>query len=58
MEYLIPIWWPSVSKIVQKHRGTKFSHCSYYCKTASNSEKQNYLLKIKSCFVGKSIKMK
>ncbi len=37
MEYLIPIWWPSVSKIVQKHRGTRFSHCSCHCKTVSNS---------------------
>ncbi len=37
MEYLIPIWWPSVSKIVQKHRGTSFSHCSCHCKTVSNS---------------------
>ncbi len=33
MEYLIPIWWPSVSKIVQKHRGTRFSHCSCHCNT-------------------------
>ncbi len=23
MEYLIPIWWPSVSKIVQKHRDSE-----------------------------------
>ncbi len=37
MEYLIPIWWPSVSKIVQKHRGTRVSHCSCHCKTVSNS---------------------
>ncbi len=37
MEYLIPIWWPSVSKIVQKHNGTWFSHCSCHCKTVSNS---------------------
>ncbi len=32
MEYLIPIWWTSVSKIVQKHCGTRFSHCSGQCK--------------------------
>ncbi len=25
MEYLIPIWWPSVSKIVQKHHGQSFN---------------------------------
>ncbi len=36
MEYLIPIWWPSVSKIVQKHRRTRFSHCRCHCKTVSN----------------------
>ncbi len=36
MEYLISIWWPSVSKIVQKHPGTRSSHCSYHFKTASN----------------------
>ncbi len=24
MEYVIPICWPSVSKIVRKHRGTRF----------------------------------
>ncbi len=35
-EYLIPIWWPSVSKIVQKHCGTRISHCSFHCKTVSN----------------------
>ncbi len=35
MEYLISIWWPSVSKIVQKH-GTGFSQCSCHCKTVSN----------------------
>ncbi len=32
MEYLIPIWWPYVSKIVQKLRGPRFSHCSCHCK--------------------------
>ncbi len=37
MEYSIPICWPSVSTIVQKHRGTRFSPCSCHCKTASNS---------------------
>ncbi len=37
MEYLIPIWWPSVSKIVQKLRGTRFSRCSSHWKTVSNS---------------------
>ncbi len=37
MEYFIIIWWPSVSKIVQKHRGTRFSRCSCHCKTVSNS---------------------
>ncbi len=37
MEYLVPIWWPSVSKIVQKHYGTRFSHCCSHCKTVSNS---------------------
>ncbi len=37
MEYFIPNWWPSVSKIVQKHHGTRFSHCSCHCKTVSNS---------------------
>ncbi len=37
MEYLIPIWWPSVYKIVQKHRGIRFSHCSCHCETVSNS---------------------
>ncbi len=37
MEYLIAIWLPSVSKIVQKQRGTRFLHCSCHCKTVSNS---------------------
>ncbi len=37
MEYLIPIWWPSVSRIVQKYHGTRFSHCSCHCKTVSKS---------------------
>ncbi len=26
-----------MSKIVQKHCGTRFSHCSSHCKTVSNS---------------------
>ncbi len=46
MEYLIPIWWPSLSKIVQKHRGPRFSHCRCHCKTVSNSvcpREQQYL---------------
>ncbi len=33
MEYLIPIWWPSVFKIVQEHCETRFSHCSCLCKS-------------------------
>ncbi len=37
MEYLIPIWWPFVSKIVQKQHGPRFSHCSCHCKAVSNS---------------------
>ncbi len=38
MEYLIPIWRPSVSKIVQKHHGTRFSHRSCHCKQLFLSE--------------------
>ncbi len=37
MEYLISIWWHFVSKIVQKHCGTRFSLYSSHRKTVSSS---------------------
>ncbi len=37
MDYFISIWWPSVTEIMQKHSGTRFSHCSCHCKTVSSS---------------------